>query len=161
MAKIEAKLQRMGLYLPAPLKVPGGLTLPFKPVVVRGNTVYIAGHAPQEPDGSISRPFGKVGAELTAEEGYEMAKKVGLSMLGDLARELGDLDRISGWCHALGMVNVAPGFSSTTPVINGFSELIVELFGPQKGAHSRSAVGVAVLPFNISVEIEAVLQIDG
>jgi enamine deaminase RidA (YjgF/YER057c/UK114 family) len=161
MAEIEARLKRAGLYLPEPLKVPAGLKLPFKPVVVRGTTVYIAGHAPQEPDGSISQPFGKVGADLTAEQGYEMAKKVGLSMLGDLKRALGDLDRISGWCHALGMVNVAPGFSSTTPVINGFSELILDLFGPEKGAHSRSAVGVAVLPLNISVEIEAVLQIAG
>ncbi len=161
MAEIEAKLHAMGLYLPEPLKVPAGLTLPFKPVIVRDGTAYIAGHAPQEPDGSISEPLGKVGADLTVAEGYEMAKKVGLSMLGDLKRELGDLDRISGWCHALGMVNVAPGFSSTTPVINGFSELIVELFGPEKGAHSRSAVGVAVLPLNISVEIEAVLRIHG
>lgn len=161
MAMIEEKIEKMGLYLPKPLKVPAGLTLPFEFVVVRGTTVYIAGHAPQEPDGSISEPLGKVGADLTVEQGYEMARKVALSMLGDLKRELGDLDRISGWCHALGMVNVAPGFASTTPVINGFSELILELFGPDKGAHARSAVGVAVLPLDISVEIEAVLQISG
>ena len=161
MARVEEKLERMGLYLPEPLKVPQGLVLPFKPVIVRGNRVYISGHAPQEPDGSITEPFGKVGKDLTVEQGYEMAKKVGLSILGDLKRELGDLDRVSQWLRALGMVNVAPGFSSTTPVINGFSDLIVELYGPEAGAHTRSAVGVAVLPFEISVEIEAEVEIDG
>lgn len=161
MAEIEAKIERMGLYLPEPLKVPEGMTLPFKPIIVRGNRAYISGHAPQEPDGSISQPLGKIGADLTAEEGYEMAKKVGLSILGDLKRELGDLDRVSQWLRALGMVNVAPGFSNTTQVINGFSELIVELYGPDAGAHTRSAVGMATLPIEISVEIEAEVEIDG
>ena len=161
MAKVEAKLEQMGLYLPEPLKVPQGLVLPFKPVIVRGNRVYISGHAPQEPDGSITQPFGKVGKDLTTEQGYEMAKKVGLSILGDLKRALGDLDRVSQWLRALGMVNVAPGFSSTTPVINGFSDLILELYGPEAGAHTRSAVGMATLPFEISVEIEAEVEIDG
>lgn len=159
MAEIEAKLASMGLTLPEPLKVPAGLTLPFKPVVVRGNRAYISGHAPQNPDGTIAEPFGKVGKDLSAEQGYEMAKLVGLSMLGDLKRELGDLDRVTQWLRAFGMVNVAPGFTQTTPVINGFSELIAGLYGPERGAHTRSAVGVAVLPLDISVEIEAEVEI--
>jgi len=161
MAEIEAKLKTLGLALPEPLKTPPGLTLPFKPVIVRGKHVYISGHAPQNPDGSIAGPFGKLGKELTVEQGYQMAKLVGLSILGDLKRALGDLDRVVAWLRVLGMVNVAPGFNQTTPVINGFSELILELYGPERGAHTRSAVGMAALPLDISVEIEAEVELSG
>ena len=161
MAEIEAKLQKMGLALPEPLKVPPGLKLPFKPVIVRGKHVYISGHAPQNPDGSIAGPFGKLGKELTLQQGYNAAKLVALSMLGDLKRALGDLDRVAAWLRVLGMVNVAPGFNQTTGVINGFSDLIVELYGPERGAHTRSAVGMAVLPLDISVEIEAEVELSG
>ncbi len=161
MAQIEAKLQKMGLALPEPLKVPQGLKLPFKPVIVRGKHVYISGHAPQNPDGSIAGPLGKLGKELTLEQGYNAAKLVALSMLGDLKRALGDLDRIAAWLRVLGMVNVAPGFNQTTGVINGFSELIIELYGPDRGAHTRSAVGMAALPLDISVEIEAEVELSG
>jgi len=161
MAEIEKKLERMGLKLPEPLKLPPGLTLPFSWVVVRGKRAYIAGHAPTNEDGSLAEPLGKVGAEVSVERAKELARLTALSILGDLKRELGDLDRVTGWCHALGMVNVAPGFNQTTPVINGFSELIVELYGPERGAHTRSAVGMAVLPLDIPVEIEAEVEIDG
>ena len=161
MAEIEAKLKKMGLELPAPLKAPPGLKLPFKPVIVRGKHVYISGHAPQNPDGSIAGPMGKVGKELSLEQGYQAAKLVGLSILGDLKREIGDLDRVAAWLRVLGMVNVAPGFNQTTPVINGFSDLIVELYGPERGAHTRSAVGMAALPLDISVEIEAEVELAG
>lgn len=159
MAEIEAKLEKMGLVLPKELITPAGLTLPFKPVIVRGNRAYISGHAPQEPGGAICGPFGKVGQELTVEQGYEAAKLVALSVLGSLKRALGDLDRVTAWLRVLGMVNVAPGFNKTTLVINGFSELIVELYGPERGAHTRSAVGMAVLPIDIPVEIEAEVEI--
>jgi enamine deaminase RidA (YjgF/YER057c/UK114 family) len=159
MAEVEAKLKRMGLELPEPLKTPPGLKLPFKPVIVRGKHVYISGHAPQNPDGSIAGPLGKVGKELTVEQGYNAAKLVALSILGDLKRAIGDLDRVAAWLRVLGMVNVAPGFNQTTAVINGFSELIIELYGPERGAHTRSAVGMAALPLDISVEIEAELEL--
>jgi enamine deaminase RidA (YjgF/YER057c/UK114 family) len=161
MAEIEAKLKKLGLALPEPLKTPAGLKLPFKPVIVRGNHVYISGHAPQNLDGSIAGPLGKLGKELTVEQGYQMAKLVGLSILGDLKRAIGDLDRIAAWLRVLGMVNVAPGFNQTTAVINGFSELIIELYGPERGAHTRSAVGMAALPLDISVEIEAEVELAG
>lgn len=159
MAEIEAKLEKMGLVLPKELITPAGLTLPFKPVIVRGNRAYISGHAPQEPGGAICGPFGKVGQDLTVDQGYQAAKLVGLSILGSLKRALGDLDRVTAWLRALGMVNVAPGFNKTTLVINGFSELILELYGPERGAHTRSAVGMAVLPIDIPVEIEAEVEI--
>jgi enamine deaminase RidA (YjgF/YER057c/UK114 family) len=90
-----------------------------------------------------------------------MAKLVGLSILGDLKRALGDLDRVAAWLRVLGMVNVAPGFNQTTAVINGFSEFIIELYGPERGAHTRSAVGMAALPLDISVEIEAEVEVSG
>jgi len=159
MAEIEAKLKKLGLELPAPLKTPPGLKLPFKPVIVRGKHVYISGHAPQNADGSIAGPMGKLGKELTVEQGYQSAKLVALSILGDLKRAIGDLDRIAAWLRVLGMVNVAPGFNQTTPVINGFSDLILELYGPERGAHTRSAVGMAALPLDISVEIEAEVEL--
>jgi enamine deaminase RidA (YjgF/YER057c/UK114 family) len=84
---------------------------------------------------------------------------VALAMLGSLQRELGDLDRITSWLRVLGMANMAPGFNQTSAVINGFSELIVEVFGPEAGIHARSAIGVAELPFNVPVEIEAEVEI--
>jgi len=102
MAEIEAKLQKLGLALPEPLKTPPGLKLPFKPVIVRGRHVYISGHAPQNPDGSIAGPLGKLGKELTVEQGYQAAKLVGLSILGDLKRALGDLDGALAHHHRQG-----------------------------------------------------------
>ena len=159
MAKIEATLKQMGLVLPEPLKVPAGIKIPFSPVVVSGNRAYISGHAPQNPDGTIAKPLGKVGGEVTMEQAQHLAKLVGLSILGSLKRELGDLDRVKQWLRVLGMVNVAPGFIMTTPVINGFSEFILEVYGTKRGAHTRSAVGMAVLPLDIAVEIEAEVEI--
>ena len=118
----------------------------------------VSGHGPQNPDGSIAGPFGKVGADVTVEEGYRAARLTALSMLGSLARELGDLDRIVAWVRVFGMVNSAPGFASQPAVINGFSDLVLELFG-RAGAHARSAVGMAELPFNLPVELEAEVQV--
>ena len=91
---------------------------------------------------------------MTLDPGYNAARLTALSMLGSLKRALGDLDRIAAWTRVFGMVNSAPGFNRQPSVINGFSDLILELFGPDIGAHSRSAVGMAELPFNIPVEIE-------
>jgi enamine deaminase RidA (YjgF/YER057c/UK114 family) len=158
--RIEAKLDAMGLKLPAPLKVPAGLEIPFAWVRVRGNRAYVAGHGPQLPDGSIAGPLGKVGADVTQEQAYQAARLTALSILGSLKRELGDLDRVSAWLRVFGMVNSAPGFALQPPVINGFSDLVVELYGPERGIHARSAVGMAELPFGIPVEVEAEVEID-
>lgn len=157
--QIEAKLEAMGLALPALLETPGGLKLPFTSVRVRGNRAYIAGHGPQNPDGTLAMPLGKVGADLTVDQGYEMARLCTLSMLASIKRELGDLDRVAAWLRVFGMVSSAPDFVQQPAVINGCSELLIELFGPECGAHSRSAVGMVSLPFNIPVEIEAEIEI--
>ncbi len=156
---IEAKLNEMGLVLPAPVQVPDGVKLPFSFVRVYGYQAYISGHGPQNTDGTIAGPFGKIGADLTVEQGYDSAKLVALSMLGNLKRELGDLNRIKAWLSVFGMVNCAPDFGHQPAVINGFSDLILELFGAERGAHSRSAVGMSSLPFNIPVEIEATVML--
>lgn len=157
--KIEAKLQELGLALPEPMKTPPGMKLPFAPVRVRGNRAFISGAGPLNPDGTLAEPLGKVGAQLTLEQGYHAARLTGLATLGSLKRELGDLDRVTAWLRVFGMVNVAPGFTQTPLVINGFSELILELYGPEAGAHARSAVGLAELPLRIPVEIEAEVEI--
>ena len=150
----ELRLQNMGLVLPEPLKPPGGVELPFPWVRIQGNRALISGHGPQNPDGTLAGPFGKVGAEVSVEEAKQSARLVGLSILGSLKRELGDLDRVESWLKILGMVNSAPDFREHPNVINGFSELILEIYGKERGRHARSAVGMAQLPFDIPVEIE-------
>lgn len=160
MSRIEAKLEAMGLALPEQTVSPG-MKLRFKWVRVHGNRAYVSGHGPLNPDGSVAGPLGKVGQEVTPEQAYQSARLVALAVLGSLKRELGDLDRVTAWLRVFGMVNAAPGFNQTPPVINGFSDLIMELYGDEAGTHARSAVGVAALPFNIPVEIEAEVEIKG
>lgn len=159
MARIETKLAAMGLVLPPALVAPGGVALPFEFVHRRGNRAFISGHGPLAPDGSVARPLGKVGRDLTPEQGYAAARLTALAILGSLQRALGDLDRIAAWGRVFGMVNSAPGFDRQPAVINGFSDLILELFGPEVGAHARSAVGMAELPFGIPVEIEGEVEV--
>lgn len=159
MRRIDGELAARGLILPPPIAAPAGVRLPFRFVLVRGNHAYISGHAPQNPDGSLATPLGKVGRELTVEQGYAAARLTGLAILGSLQRALGDLDRVTAWLRVFGMVNSAPGFNQQPAVINGFSDLILELYGTEHGAHSRSAVGMAELPFGIPVEIEAEVEI--
>jgi enamine deaminase RidA (YjgF/YER057c/UK114 family) len=156
---VEAKLEELGLVLPEPIKAPPGLVLPFAWVRVHGDRAYVSGHGPLNPDGSLSGPLGKLGAEVTEEQGYEAARLTALSILGDLKRALGDLDRVTAWLRVFGMVNSAPGFVRQPNVINGFSDLILELYGPEAGDHARSAVGLAELPLGMPVEIEAEVEI--
>jgi enamine deaminase RidA (YjgF/YER057c/UK114 family) len=158
-AKIEQRLTELGLTLPAPLQLPPGVTLPFPWVRVVGTRAFISGHGPTNVDGSLARPFGKVGRDLTVEEAYASARLTALSILGSLKRELGDLDRIAAWLRIFGMVNSAPGFNKQPLVINGFTDLIISVFGPEKGAHTRSAVGMAELPFDTAVEIEGEVEL--
>lgn len=155
MGVIDQRLATLGLVLPPPPEAPPGVVFPFQFVRIIGNRALVAGHGPQAPDGSDAPPFGKVGRDLTVEQGYHAARLTALSMLGSLHRALGDLDRIAAWGRVFGMVNSAPGFHRQPAVINGCSDLILEVFGPVVGAHSRSAVGMAELPFDIPVEIEA------
>lgn len=156
----EARLKELGIVLPEAFNRGDPGAFPFRWVRVRGNRAYVSGHVPMSPDGSIPTHLaGKVGREVTPEQAAEAARMTGLAMLGSLRRELGSLDRISAWLRVFGMVNAAPGFTALPPVINGFSELILSVFGDEVGAHSRAAVGLAELPFNMPVEIEAEVEI--
>lgn len=159
MSEIEARLAEMGLTLPPPFTVPAGLRLPFDLVQVDGTRVFFSGHGPQGADGQMAPPFGKLGAELSVAEGYASARLVALSVLASLQRSIGDLNRVRRWHRVFGMVNSAPGFIEQPKVINGFSDLIIALYGPERGGHTRSAVGMAALPFNIPVEIEGELSL--
>ena len=160
-SKVEEKLKALNLSLPEPLKSSPDMKIPPSWIRVRGNRAFISGHGPQNPDGSIAGPLGKVGSnDVTLEQAYQAARLATLSILGTLKRELGNLDRVTAWLTVQGFVNVAPGFIQTTAVINGCSELILELYGQDVGQHARTAVGVATTPFGLPVIIAAEVEID-
>lgn len=149
---IEARIKELNLELPEAPK-PGGV---YNPVVQIDNMLYVSGHGPVKLDGSMHT--GRVGDDLTEEQGVAAARAVGLTMLATLKQYLGDLDRIERFVKVLGMVNAAPDFQRHPQVINGFSELMVEVFG-ENGRAARSAVGMGSLPGNIAVEVEAIVQV--
>ena len=152
MTQVEAKLEAMGLTLPTP---PAPVANYVRAVTV-GNLVFLSGDGPTR-DGKQAYQ-GKVGAERTVEEGYEAAKLVMLNCLASLKEAIGDLDRVERIVKLLGMVNCTEDFGDQPKVINGASDLLVELFG-EKGRHARSAVGMQALPMQITVEIEMIVQI--
>jgi enamine deaminase RidA (YjgF/YER057c/UK114 family) len=159
MSTIEDRLHALGYVIPEPLKLPPGAVLPFPWVRVVGNRALISGHGPTNADGSLAGPLGKVGSQVTPEQAFVAARLTGLAILGSLKRELGSLERIARWTKVFGMVNSAPGFNRQPAVINGFTELVLAVFGQERGAHARSAVGMAELPFNIPVEIEGEVEL--
>lgn len=149
---IAAKLAGLNIVLPPPMRTGG---LPFRLVRVHGHRALVAGHVPLDSEGQMAKPLGKVGAEVTPEQGHAAARLCALAMLSSLEAELGSLDRIECWLRVFGMVNAAPEFNALPAVINGCSELLIEVFGESVGGHARSAIGVAELPFGAPVEIEA------
>ncbi len=156
MSAIEHRLAELGLQLPAPMAPPAGHEFPFALVRVSGGYAHASGHGPA--DGAEYLMHGKVGDTLTVEQGYEAARLCALSMLAALRETLGDLDRIAGWVRAVGYVNCTPWFPHTFVVANGFSDLILELWG-EAGRHARAAPGVAALPLEIPVVVEATVEL--
>lgn len=156
----EQRISTLGLELPAPMQVPAGLVLPFSWCKVVGRRVTISGHLPLAADGSLWPVTGKVGTDVDIDQAYVAARQATLAILASLKRELGSLDRITDWVRIFGMVNTAAGFHQTAPVVNGCSDLLLELFGTEIGSHTRSAVGFAELPFHCPVEIEGEVLID-
>ncbi|MGB0506046.1 MAG: RidA family protein, partial [Pikeienuella sp.] len=142
----EERLKDLGLTLPQPTKLPAELHLPFSFINIRGNRVLISGHPKNAPDGSIGGPFGIVGTDLTTDQAYAEAREIALSVLANLKAEIGELSRISGWVRVFGMVASAPGYTEQHLAINGFSDLIIDVFGRDIGRHARSAIGVSGLP---------------
>lgn len=151
---VARQLNALGLQLPAPMQVPAGVRLPFAFVHQVQDRLLISGHGPTDQAGKLCGPFGKVGRELTLEQAQHAARLTTLAILADLNALLLDLDNIQ-WVRVFGMVNAAPGFNQMPEVINGCSDLLLQLYGPVLGRHARSAIGVAELPWNIPVEIEA------
>ena len=148
----EARLTELGIDLPkAPRPMASYVT-----AARSGNLVFTAGHGPVRPDGTVVT--GKVGADLDVDAGREAARLTALGLLSTLRAELGSLDRVARVVKTLGMVNCAPGFNRTPAVIDGCSELLIEVFG-EAGRGARSAVGMAELPFDIAVEIELVVEV--
>jgi enamine deaminase RidA (YjgF/YER057c/UK114 family) len=148
----ESRITELGLDLP-PAPKPMGV---YKPVLVIGNFLYVSGQGPLKSDGTLIK--GKVGKELGLEEGKLAARQVGLAMLSTIRTNIGDLNKIKRLVKTLGMVNSAPDFEQHPAVINGFSELMAEVFGEDNGVGVRSAVGT-ILPANIAVEIEAMFEL--
>ena len=148
---IEPRIRDLGLKLPM-VPTPAAN---YANVVQTGNLLYLSGTVPMLPDGSI--PKGKVGADVTTEEAAQHARYVALNLLAIAKHELGDLDRIRKIVKLLGLVNAVPDYLEHSKVINGCSDLLVEIFGVR---HARSAIGVGSLPFGITVEIEAIIEFE-
>jgi enamine deaminase RidA (YjgF/YER057c/UK114 family) len=153
---IEQRLDQLGLRLPAPMAPPAGAEFPFALVRLSGGYAHASGHGPA--DGATYLVQGKIGGALTVEQGYEAARLCALSMLAAFKETLGELDRIAGWIRAIGYVNCTPGFPHTFQVVNGFSDLILELWG-EAGRHARAAPGVVALPLDIPVVVEATVEL--
>ncbi|MFQ5521383.1 MAG: RidA family protein [Candidatus Methylomirabilia bacterium] len=149
----EARLKELGINLPEPVKPVAN----YVPSARAGNLLFLAGHGPLR-DGKATRR-GKLGKDLSVEEGYQVAREVGLSLLASTRAALGSLDRVKRVVKVLGMVASAEGFGDQPKVMNGFSDLMVEVFG-ETGRHARSAVGMAELPMGIPVEIEMILEVE-
>lgn len=149
----EEKLKQLGLTLP-PVISPIANFVNYR---IAGDLLYLSGQGTRTPDGVTLT--GKLGLDLTAEEGYRHARQVGMNLLATAKDALGDLGRIEAVVKLLGMVNSTPDFADHPKVINGCSDLMVEVLGREVGAHARSAVGFASLPGGISVEIEAIFKI--
>jgi enamine deaminase RidA (YjgF/YER057c/UK114 family) len=152
-SRIESRLEELGLALPAPLEPPGN----FELVSIHNGLAYVAGHGPF--DGATPLAHGLVGRDLTLEQGYAAARLTALSMLASLKRELGDLDRVTRWIRAVGYVHCEPGFGRNALIVNGFSDLIVELWG-DAGRHARSAPGQGPSPLGVPIIVDAIVAVD-
>lgn len=152
MSQVEEKIKALGLDLPP---APSALGI-YYPVVITGNHLYVSGQGPVQHNGELIK--GKVGKDLSLNEGQMAARQVGLTMLSTIKEQIGNLDRIKRIIKTLGMVNCYPEFEQHPQTINGFSQLMVDVFGEEYGKGARSAVGMS-LPGNIAVEVEAIFEL--
>jgi enamine deaminase RidA (YjgF/YER057c/UK114 family) len=157
--QVEKRLAELGLVLPEETNLPAGIRISFSWIRVSGNRAFVSGHGALNRDGSPAGPFGKVRSEVSLEDAQKSARLAGLAILSSLKRTLSDLDRVVAWLMVNGMVNADPGYSQTTNVMNGFSELILDLYGADAGHHARTAIGVATVPLNLPLVISAEVEI--
>ncbi len=154
--KIEQRLAELGIELPPTFAAPPGMN--FISAVLAGNLLFLSGHGPTGPDRRLAYR-GKVGEDVSEEDAYKAARLTGLNLLATMQKELGTLDRVINVVKVLGMVNAVEGFERQPFVINGASDLFVEVFGEKIGRHARSAVGMGGLPNDMPVEIEMIVQV--
>jgi enamine deaminase RidA (YjgF/YER057c/UK114 family) len=157
-ARIATRLDELGLTLPASPRLPPGVTISFEWVRLRGNRAVVSGHGPLGADGTPAGPFGKVPSQVPLEQAQRSAQLTALAVLASLKEAIGDLDRIVAWVTVNGFVNADPGYEQTTLVLNSFSDQILEVFGPEIGAHARTAIGVATLPLNLPLVVSAEVE---
>jgi enamine deaminase RidA (YjgF/YER057c/UK114 family) len=150
----EARLKQLNLELPPPVKSLGM----YHPVFISGNMVYVSGHGPLGADGTAI--CGRLGENLQKEQGYEAARRTALNVLASLRHHLGGLDAVRRVVKTTGFVNAAPSFTDAPAVINGFSEVLRDVFGPEAGVSARSSLGVAALPAGWAVEVELILELE-
>lgn len=155
----EERLQALGLILPEDTKLPAGVAIPFGWVRTHGDRAFISGHGALSADGSPASPFGKVPSEVSLEAAQESARLATLAIFASIRRALGSLDRVTAWLAVQGFVNADAGYAQTTAVINPFSDLLLDVYGPDVGAHARTAIGVEALPLNLPVVIAAEVAI--
>jgi enamine deaminase RidA (YjgF/YER057c/UK114 family) len=148
----EKRIEELGIAL----VMPNPPTANYLKAKRAGNIVYLAGHGPDKPDGT--QVIGRLGEDMEVEAGYEAARYTGISLLSSLKAEIGDLNKVKNIVRAQGMVNAHPSFKQHSQVINGFSDLMVEVFG-EKGKHARAAIGMSSLPNNIAVEIDMIVEL--
>jgi len=148
----EAKLKELGIEL----KIPGTPVANYVHAVRTGNLLFLAGKGPRKPDGT--NIVGKLGLDLTIEEGYEAARMAGINQIAVLKSELGNLNKVKRIVKVKGMVNAVPEFTNQSKVINGYSDVMVAVFG-EKGKHARAAVGMGSLPGNMAVEVEMIVEV--
>lgn len=153
-ANADARIRELGLTLPKPPKP----MAKYRPALQVGNMLYVSGHGPLKPDGTLIT--GRVGDDLDTAKGKEAARVVGLAILSTVRNTLGSLDRVRRLVKTLGMVNSTPNYPDHPQVVNGFSELMAEVFGEEAGIGARSAVGMGSLPSNIAVEIECIFEVE-
>jgi enamine deaminase RidA (YjgF/YER057c/UK114 family) len=159
MTKTDRRLRELGITLPRPWALPPGVVVPASLVKVRGKRVVISGHVPTNADGSIAGPLGRVGGEVSPEQAHEAARRSLLSILASLKAKIGDLDQIVAWVRISGLFVPANGFTAFPQALNGASDVLQQVFGPEIGDHARLAIGVAALPFDAPVEIEGEVEL--
>jgi enamine deaminase RidA (YjgF/YER057c/UK114 family) len=155
---VENRLRELGLSLPASPRLPPGVTISFEWVRIRGSRAFVSGHGPLDADGAPAGPFGKVPSEVSFVAAQESARLAALAVIAGLRQAIIDLDRITAWVMVNGFVNAEPGFGQTTLVLNPFSELIIDVFGAEVGAHARTAIGVAAVPLNLPLVVSAEVE---
>lgn len=151
------RLRHLGLTLPETSAMP--VTTNFSWVRVFGDRVLVSGHGPQQPDGTPAGPFGRVPDLVSLEQAQQSARLAALSVMAGVEQAVGDLDRIDAWLTVTGFVQAEPGYPKTTAVLNSFSEVVLDVFGPVVGQHARTAIGVAALPLDLPVVVAAELHL--